>query len=108
MLTITHSINHRILQWSLATSAAFGIIASLPAKTMAITGFTGNYATPGNWSFTYNETNITGTTDPTSGASIDYTNAANGTIVLTGSNDESGNSGTTDWTIPITASGAAS
>jgi hypothetical protein len=88
MLNINYSLNRRILNWSLAISAAVGILASLPSKTMAITGFTGAYA-PGNWTLT--NTNADG--------AIDTTNAASGSIELTGGNNSTSLQGTTDWSI---------
>lgn len=97
MLTISHSLNRRVLNWSLATAAAVGIIASLPSKTMALTGFTGSYA-PSNWTFT-------NTNAGTNTGSVDTTNATSGTINLTGSDNGSENPDTTDWTTTISGSG---
>lgn len=97
MLTKTNFLNRQILHWSLATSATLTIIASLPAKTLALTGFTGAY-NPSNWTLT--NTNADG--------SVDTTNAASGSIDLIGGDNSSESSGTTDWTINITPSGAGS
>ncbi|MFM6311098.1 MAG: hypothetical protein ACKPGB_23115, partial [Dolichospermum sp.] len=92
MLTISHSLNRRLLNWSLAASAAVGIVARLPSKTMAITitGFTGSYD-PSNWT---PQANINTNAD----GSIDPTNPASGTIDLTGGDNGTSSSGNTDWT----------
>ncbi|MFM6089368.1 MAG: hypothetical protein ACKPCK_10470 [Dolichospermum sp.] len=95
MSTISHSLNRRLLNWSLAASAAVGIVACLPSKTMAITitGFTGSYA-PSNWTPQANiNTNANG--------SIDLINSASGTIDLTGGDNGTSSSGNTDWTTTI-------
>lgn len=97
MLTKTHFLNRRILHWSLATSVTLTIIASLPAKTLAVTGFTGDYD-PSNWTLT--NTNADG--------SVDTNNAASGSIDLIGGDSGSESSGATDWVINITPSRAGS
>lgn len=83
-----------LLKISLATVATVAVLTSLPSKVMAI-GFTGNYD-PTNWNAVSN-TNADGSVDTT---------AAPTSIDLIGGNDNSGLSGTTDWTITITAAGA--
>ncbi|BAZ28865.1 hypothetical protein NIES4074_13000 [Cylindrospermum sp. NIES-4074] len=98
MQTTTRSTtSHRLLHWSLAASATLGIIASLPSKVMALTGFTGVYD-PSNWTLT----NIN------ADGSVDITNAPND-ITLIGGNNNNTNpdpSGTTDWIISIDSSRA--
>ncbi|CCI01284.1 conserved hypothetical protein [Microcystis aeruginosa PCC 9443] len=85
---------HPVLSLGLATSITLGILSTLPNKAIAFS-FTGPFA-PSNWTLT--NTNADG--------SVDTTNAATGTIVLTGGNNGSNSAGTTDWTIPINASRA--
>lgn len=93
---MTRATTHRrLLHWSLATSAALGIITSLPSKVMALTGFTGAYD-PSNWTLT----------NPDGG--IDATNAASGQIDLIGSDTGSTLPANTDWTISITPDRAGS
>ncbi|BAZ33977.1 hypothetical protein NIES4074_64910 (plasmid) [Cylindrospermum sp. NIES-4074] len=97
MQTMTHLTTYRrILHWSLATSATFGIIASLPSKVMALTGFTGPYD-PSNWSTPVINSNANG--------SVDTANAPS-EITLTGGDNNSNLPGTTDWTIFIDSSRA--
>lgn len=93
----TYTTTYRqILNWSLATSATFCMIASLPSKAMAIIGFQNAY-NPSNWTLT--NTNANGTVDTTNAVS-------GGQIDLTGGDNGSFSSGTTDWTITITPSSA--
>jgi hypothetical protein len=82
---------------------------------MALTGFTGAYATS-SWTLTKNSsTNQLSTTLQKNDGSfasldgdVDTFNAVSGSIDLYGSNTNSGNSSNTDWTIPVTSAGTVS
>jgi hypothetical protein len=111
----TSSIYRQISSLGIATSAALGIMTTLPSKATAIILhenqltnnltwttadrpiiFDGVYA-PENWTLT--NTNADG--------AVDYnTNKAQRTVILTGGDNGSNLSGTTDWTIPINSSRA--
>ncbi len=96
MAIMTRFISRNILRWSLVASTTLGIIATLPSKAMAITGFTGDYDTS-KWTLTIN------------GGSglVDLTDPANGNITLVGSDNGSGSSVNTDWTISNIPSAAS-
>ena len=82
--------NYRpILTLGLATSAALGIMYTLPSQATAFS-FTGDFE-PSNWTLT----NIN------ADGSVDTTKASSGTIILTGGDNGSNLPGTTDWTISI-------
>ncbi|CAO4997886.1 PEP-CTERM protein-sorting domain-containing protein [Microcystis aeruginosa] len=83
---------------TVATAAVVGFHS--PALAL---GFTGIFA-PGN--FTLNQSNADSSVP---NGSVDTTDAATGTVVLTGGNDESLASGTTNWIAgPITQGGTVS
>lgn len=79
---------------TMATAATLGIMSIVPSQAKAFS-FKGPFD-PSNWTLT--NTNADG--------SVDTTNAATGTVVLTGGNNGSFSPGTTDWTIPIDSSRA--
>jgi hypothetical protein len=92
---INFPIDYPILTLGLATSAALGLMATLPSPATAIS-LTGAFA-PSNWTLTNNNAN----------GSVD-TNVSSGTIILTGGDNGSNLPGTTDWTIPINSATAIS
>lgn len=90
-----HSASYRpILSLGLATSAALGIMSTLPSQATAFS-FTGAFA-PSNWTLTNNNAD----------GSVDTTNTSSGTVILTGGDNGSNLPGTTDWTIPINSARA--
>ncbi|MDY7048059.1 MAG: PEP-CTERM sorting domain-containing protein [Microcystis panniformis WG22] len=80
----------------LLATVATGAVIGFSSPTLAV-GFTGIFA-PAN--FTLNNTSADGT--------VDDTNAASGTVILTGGNNDSFTSGTTTWIANITQGGTVS
>ena len=85
---MNHSLISRLNPASiflLATAAA----VSFPVPSLGVSGFTGVFA----------PTNFTLNNNDAADGSININNAASGTVILTGGNDDSFNLGTTTWKI---------
>ena len=96
---MNHSLISRLNPASiflLATAAA----VSFPVPSLGVSGFTGVFA----------PTNFTLNNNDAADGSININNAASGTVILTGGNDDSFNLGTTTWitSIPLTQGGTVS
>ncbi|AFZ35236.1 hypothetical protein Sta7437_1674 [Stanieria cyanosphaera PCC 7437] len=81
------ALSQSIASVGIATGLAVGVSLSIQSNAHALSGFQGAYA-PANWTFT--NSNADGSVN---------TSSAPNSITLTGGNNGSGSSGTTDYTI---------